>query len=712
MAIAITEDHRALAAVATDFCARRDALGLARATRDAATDGTPLWDDMAALGWLGLHLPEQYGGSGYGLAELAVVLEATGAALLPGPLLPTVLASYVIDRAGDDALRAALLPGFADGSRLGGTGRVGGGVLGASHAHTLVLVDGADVLVMAADAPGVTITERGNLDRTRRTAQVTLEPAARQRATRLTGAAVIVERAGVALGAAEAAGGSRACVELATAYAKQRVQFGRVIGSFQAVKHMLADALASAELATAVAWDAARAIDAATAVADDEQAAFACAVAGSVALEAYETCAKTSIQVHGGIGCTYEHDAHLWFRRATALTATFGTIDAHHATAADLAASGVVRGAEVDLGAEGDAFRAQVRAFVERYASLDAADRPDALANSGYLFPHWPEPWGRGAGPVEQLVVEQELRGRVRQPNMGLASWNLPTIIAYGTPEQQEKWVGNTLRGELMWCQLFSEPDAGSDLASLTTRAEKVPGGWKLNGQKVWTSIAHLANAGLCVARTNPHAPKHQGISCFVVDMKAPGVDVRPLRELTGHPTFNEVFFDDVFLPDDALIGEVDHGWAAARTTLANERVSLSGAGTALFATSARGLLDLASRYPNGAGFRQEIGALIAHDQAMALLGLRRVGKALEGTEPGAEGNVGKLLGSEHDKRVTDLAMRIAGPDAVFDDDDMAVWSTSYLFSRALSIAGGTSQVLRNVIAERLLGLPREPMLG
>jgi alkylation response protein AidB-like acyl-CoA dehydrogenase len=229
----------------------------------------------------------------------------------------------------------------------------------------------------------------------------------------------------------------------------------------------------------------------------------------------------------------------------------------------------------------------------------------------------------------------------------------------------------------------------------------------------VWTSIAHLATTGLCVARTNPHAPKHQGISCFVVDMKAPGVEVRPLRELTGHPTFNEVFFDDVFLPDDALIGEVDHGWAAARTTLANERVSLSGAGTAAFATSARGLFALAARHrPGDDATRCEIGRLVAHHQAMDLLGLRRVGKALEGTEAGAEGNVGKLLGSEHDKRVTDLAMRIAGSDAVFTDGDQKMWATSYLFSRALSIAGGTSQVLRNVIAERLLGLPREPLLG
>ena len=171
MAIAITEDHRQLAAVATDFCTRNDALGLARATRDADTDGTPLWRDLATLGWLGLHLPESHGGSGYGLGELGVVLETTGARLLPGPFLPTVLAAHVVDRVGDAALRDALLPGFADGSRIGGVGRINGAVLGAEHAHTLVLVDGDDVVVIAADAPGVTITTRGNIDRSRRSAR-------------------------------------------------------------------------------------------------------------------------------------------------------------------------------------------------------------------------------------------------------------------------------------------------------------------------------------------------------------------------------------------------------------------------------------------------------------------------------------------------------------------------------------------------------------
>ncbi len=709
MALAITEDHRQLAAVASDFCARHDTLALARATLDADSDGTPLWSEIAALGWLGLHLPEEYGGSGYGLAELGVVLEATGAALLPGPLLPTLIGGAVVARCGSAALRGQLLPSIAAGTCMVGVGRNDGPVLGALHANTLLLSDGDDMLVVAADAAGVSITARGNLDRTRRSSYVHLDAAAVGAATRLPGGAIVARRVGLALAASEAAGGARACVDLATAYAKQRVQFARVIGSFQAVKHLLADALAAAELATAVAWDALRAIDAADDLRTDEQAAFACAVAGSVALNAYDTCAKTNIQVHGGIGCTYEHDAHLWFRRATALTATFGTIDGHHHAVAQLARSGATRGAEVDLGPDADAFRKQVRSFVERYQTLGEAEQPDALANSGYLFPHWPEPWGRGAGPVEQLVVEQELRRKVRQPNMGLASWNLPTIIAYGTAEQQERWVGGTLRGEHVWCQLFSEPDAGSDLASLKTRADKVDGGWRLNGQKVWTSIAHLATTGLCVARTNPHAPKHKGISCFVVDMKAPGVEVRPLRELTGHPTFNEVFFNDVFLPDDALIGEVDHGWSAARTTLANERVSLSGAGTAVFATSARGLFDLAERCcPDDATVQGQIGELIAQHQAMDLLGLRRVGKALEGSEPGAEGNVGKLLGSEHDKRVTDMAMRIAGADAVFDDEHLAMWTNSYLFSRALSIAGGTSQILRNVIAERLLGLPRE----
>ncbi|MFD0852286.1 acyl-CoA dehydrogenase family protein, partial [Actinomadura adrarensis] len=184
------------------------------------------------------------------------------------------------------------------------------------------------------------------------------------------------------------------------------------------------------------------------------------------------------------------------------------------------------------------------------------------------------------ATPVEQILIQQEMRAaKVKAPNLVIGAWLVPSLVAYGTDEQKERFLRPTLRGEMVWCQLFSEPGAGTDLASLSMKAERVEGGWKLTGQKIWTSVAQYAQWGFCLARTDPDAAKHDGITYFLVDMKAAGVDVRPLREMTGEALFNEVFLDGVFVPDDCVVGEVDKGWQVARNTLSNERVSLSTGG-------------------------------------------------------------------------------------------------------------------------------------
>ena len=270
-----------------------------------------------------------------------------------------------------------------------------------------------------------------------------------------------------------------------------------------------------------------------------------------------------------------------------------------------------------------------------------------------------------------------------------------------------------TLRGEINWCQLFSEPGAGSDLASLSTRATRVEGGWVLNGQKVWTSMAGQAQWGICLARTAPDRPKHEGISCFMVDMKTPGIDIRPLRELTGQEMFNEVFFDDVFVPEDCLVGAEHDGWRCARTTLANERVFMGGSNTigggvvgALRAVEARGLAD--DRLALA-----EVGDLAVTGHALAVLGFRMTLQALAGADPsGSEAAVRKLLGVQHDQHVQEVGMSLMGADAAATDGEAGAWSSAFLFNRCLTIAGGTSDVQRNVIAERLLGLPRDPEPG
>jgi alkylation response protein AidB-like acyl-CoA dehydrogenase len=500
--------------------------------------------------------------------------------------------------------------------------------------------------------------------------------------------------------AAESAGGSAWCVETAAGYAKDREQFGRPIGQFQAVKHRCADMLGELELARAVAWDAARG-------GDDDEVALAAAVAGAIAPEAYAFCAQGCVQVHGGIGFTWEHDAHLFLRRAMTTRQLLGGADAWHALVVERARGGARRSMTVDLPAEADEPRAEVESFLTDLKAGDKGDWDAKIAEGGWLVPNWPAPWGRDAGPIEQLVIDEAFReAHVRRRHLQVGAWVLPTLIVHGSPEQQERFIGPTLAGEIMWCQMFSEPGAGSDLASLTTRAEKVDGGWAITGQKVWTTMAHLADWGICLARTNPTAPKHLGISCFLVDLKTPGIDVRPLRELTGAEMFNEVFFDEVFVPDDLVVGEIDTGWEAARTTLANERVSMGSGGS--FGPGVEMLLGHAG--PDASPVTvDKVGRLLAESHAIAALGWRSTLRALTGADPGPEASVRKLIGVEHEQRIQELGLGLLGPAGAIDEADGAAWIGGYLGNRCLSIAGGTSEIQRNVIAERLLGLPKDP---
>ena len=308
---------------------------------------------------------------------------------------------------------------------------------------------------------------------------------------------------------------------------------------------------------------------------------YTAALAATSAVPAADFNAQLNIQVHGGIGFTWEHDAHLYLRRATAIEAL---IDAGAAAIdlTDLVRRGVSRVRSIDLPPEAEPIRDSVRAFVERVRNLDGDAQRQALIESGYVMPHWPKPWGRDAGAIEQLVVEQEFAAAsIRRPGYGITGWVILTLVQHASEDQVARWVRPALNQEVIWCQLFSEPDAGSDAAGIKTKATRVDGGWLINGQKVWTSGAHVASFGLATVRTDPDAPKHQGITTVVIDMKAEGVTVRPLRMVTGNAEFNEIFFDDVFVPDDDVVGTVNGGWTVARATLGNESVSIGGAAKA-----------------------------------------------------------------------------------------------------------------------------------
>src|SRR5437588_8780424 len=733
MPIGVSEEHEALGRSVRRWVEAHTPPEVVRAGLELGREELPpFWSELARQGWLGLHLPEQHGGEGYGLPELAVVLEELGRACVPGPFLPTVLAGAAIATWGGERLRAQLLPGLAAGSILG-TLAFGAGSMSAEPVDAgldggvTLRLDGsvrpvlggtlADVAVVpASSAEGevwcvvrvadLEVEALDALDGTRGLAEVRARGAEVGPDERLTPAAT-EQVAGLAavLIAAECAGGAGWCVDTAASHAKVREQFGRPIGQFQAVKHRCADMLVAAEGARAAAWDAARA------PLTEPSGSLAAAVAAVVAPDAFLGCAKDCIQVLGGMGFTWEHDAHLYLRRAVALRQLLGRSSAWQARVARLALAGARRTLDVTLPEDSVPVRDEVRAFAASLAGLDGAETPRRLADHGYLAPHWPRPWGRDAGAVEQLVIDQELRrARVRRPHLAVGAWALPTIIAHGTPEQQERWVRPTLYRGLAWRQMFSEPGAGSDLASLSTKATRSSGGWMLSGQKVWTSMAAEADWAICLARTSADAPKHRGITYFIVDVAGEGIDVRPLRELTGQAMFNEVFLSDVFVPDDCVIGAVDDGWRLARTTLANERVSM-GTGSS-FGLVVDTLLQLVARLqrPEAAeGILAEVGQLLAESSTLAVLGLRTTLRALGGAEPGPESSGRKLAGAEHDQRVQELGLSLLGPEGSTTVGEAATWTDGFLANRCLTIAGGTSEIQRNVIAERLLGLPKDP---
>lgn len=717
-ALAITEEHNDLADSTFGQLNRLNSRAAARATlEDGSAHPTDVWSAAAEGGWLGLAVAEDHGGSGFGLAELAVVLEAQGHELCPGPFLPSAAAAVVIDRCAPESVRAQLLPGLVDGSQVGAlaiSGKVtvgsdGGAtgecpaVLGAPDADLLVIVAGEDVAVVDATAHGVTVTALESLDTTRSVGTVALQGVSVAEDRLLRGAARKARTVFRILASAEAVGVSWASLNMAVEYAKVREQFGRTIGTFQAVKHHAANMLVNAEVTTAATWDAARADDL-------DGAWFAAAVAASHAIRTQIFNAQNNIQLHGGIGFTWEHDAHLYLRRARTLAALMAEAGDPLLDVVDAQRSGQAHGASFTLPAEAEQHREQAREAVKTLQSLPAEQQRDFLVDSGYLVPHWPKPWGRAADVLEQLVIEEEFRG-VERPDLGITGWVTLTIAQAGTDEQRERWVEPVLRGQVMWCQLFSEPNAGSDAAAVKTSAKKVDGGWRVTGQKVWTSLAHMCQWGLATVRTDPDAPKHAGVTMMAIDMNAPGVTVNPLKGLTGHSHFNEVFFDDVFVPDSDVVGDVNKGWLVARATLGNERISIGGGSGGTTGFAVEDLVKLLDDAPadTAAHYLHRAGEVIAETHTLRLLNLRRVTRAIAGSEPGPEGNVTKLLVAESGQRLTELAMELAGPAPVVGQ--AATLTLAYLGNRAMTIAGGTSEITRNTIAERILGLPRDPLL-
>ncbi|UXA14013.1 acyl-CoA dehydrogenase [Mycobacterium sp. SMC-8] len=728
MPIAILEEHNDLADSVRAFVARvAPSEVLHEALENPVPNPPPYWKSAAEQGLHGVHLAESVGGQGFGILELAIVAAEFGYGAVPGPFVPSVIASALIAANDPDA---AVLGGLASGEVIAAYA-IDSGLTATRHGDGLVIRGEVRAVPAAAQASLLVLPvaiESGEEWVVLDAATLEIEPVrsvdplrpvahVRANAVEVGDDRVLANlsrghaRALITtLLSAEAIGVARWATDTASGYAKIREQFGRPIGQFQAIKHKCANMIAETERATAAVWDAARAIDEMHENPDSAYE-FAAAVAATLAPVAAQHCAQDCIQVHGGIGFTWEHDTNVYYRRALVLAAAFGRASDYPQRVVDLATTSGMRPLNIDLDPETEKLRDEIRSEVAALKEIPREERNAAIAEGGWVQPHLPVPWGRAATPIEQIIIAQEFStGRVKRPQMGIAAWIIPSIVAFGTDEQQQRFLPPTFRGEMIWCQLFSEPGAGSDLASLTTKATKVDGGWRITGQKIWTTGAQYSQWGALLARTDPNAPKHNGITYFLLDMNSEGVEVKPLRELTGNAMFNTVFIDDVFVPDEMVLGEVNRGWEVSRNTLTNERVSI-GSSEPPFLPSLDKFVEFVGEGQFDQIAQNHAGVLIAEGHAAKILNMRSTLLTLAGGDPMPAAAISKLLSMKTGQGYAEFAVSSFGTDAVIGDPEQLTgrWAEYLLASRATTIYGGTSEVQLNIIAERLLGLPRDP---
>lgn len=756
----ITEEQAALRAAVRDLL-----------DDHAGADPAAVWTLLAEqLGVVGLAVPERHGGAGAGPVELAIVAEELGRRLYGGPFLSSaVLAATLLTELADGPA-AEHLPDLASGRRIGTVAVAGDGGWDASGAGVRALGNGtgwtlsglrrwvtdgaaADLLLVVAEgprvfavdpgAPGTAVTPLETLDHSRPLADVAFDrspavlladgaDAARAVARTLRTAEVVL--------AAEQAGGARAALDMAVAYAGDRVQFGRAIGSFQAVKHMCADLLVDVESAYSAAHHAAWSL-----AEERPDAAAVAAMAQAFCADAFVRAAGDNIQIHGGIGFTWEHPAHRYLRRARSSAALFGAPALHRerylatieesadVPAADESpASGSATPAAA--GPPGDApsaaadVRGRVRGWLaENWHPDGSAADPHAwrerVVDAGYAVPRWPaEALGLGLSDVEADAVEEEFRA-VGAPGAGQDRLNLwaNTVLAFGTPELRAELLRALLLDRVTMCLLYSEPGAGSDLAAVRTSAVADGDEFVVNGQKVWTSNAAHADYGMLIARTDPDVPKHRGLSFFFLPMRQDGVEVRPLRQMTGEAHFNEVFLTGARVAATHLLGGAGQGWRVLQTALAYERAALAesnvGAsvrsGRAVDASGDVDLLALARRHGR-------LGDPLVRDDIARLRTLRAVNRwnnqraqaELEQGTSSPVASLGKLLMSRMVHLDGAVQTAIVGPDVLLEgashqDGDEANFAAMNAYFT--SIGGGTDQIQRTIVGERILGLPKEP---
>jgi alkylation response protein AidB-like acyl-CoA dehydrogenase len=743
MTIGLTPEQHQLAEAVTDFAARHAPIEKTRATFDAlaAGDLPQWWDDFVVNGFHAVHLPEQIGGQGGTLMDTACVVEAATTALLPGPVLPTVAAGAValladdtpdlrtlLGRIAEGASAAVVLPGdhgLRATSSLGGWTVSGASTatLGACSAQVVVAAartdEGTVWFALDPSRPEVSIDVLAGTDRTTDVGVLRLEDYAFEQNLVLGGidddsAQSLV----VALTASAASGVIRWCVDAVTEHLRTREQFGKPIGTFQALQHQAAMLLVNSELATSAAWDAVRA-----ASEDAVQARIAAAGAALMAVAPAPDLVLDTLTMFGAIGYTWEHDLHLFWRKATSLAASIGPTGRFAHALGNLTRT-ESRDVSVKLGNLDAEFRAGVAAVLDEaqtlrndrpgrqgdYENLATGPQRTLIADAGLIAPHWPRPWGVNATQLQLLIIDEEFAGRpdLVRPSLGIAEWILPTLISSAPEDLQQRFIPPTQRGELGWCQLFSEPGAGSDLASLTTRATKVDGGWLINGHKIWTSSAHTADFGALLARTDPDAAKHRGLGYFIVDMRTEGIELQPIRQATGESHFNEVFLTDVFVPDEMLLGGPTDGWSQAIATMAQERVAISGYVNFDRASILRRLAN--EEGPDHSRVLSALGEADAYANAIKVLAVREVIRLLDGQAAGPASSIAKVAMNVMLRRTFKATLELTAPAALIEDPmpPLPVIIEPYFHLPAELIGGGTKEIQLNIIAQMILGLPRK----
>ena len=755
---AFADDERMVRDAASSYCGREPGLRRVRALRGSTPSYDPqVWGELAAMGWLGSRLPERLDGMALTHGQLALLLEQFGRSLAPEPLTATaVLAAKALLGGDNEALKSRSLPRLAAGQWLpslawqeaAGSQSIqaqctratprGSGFEIEGSKCVVPVGESADAFIVSAQgpqglglylvprgAPGLTVATRPRVDGGT-WSELTLKGV-------IVGADDVVASPAVAAAtlesaidegrlavAAELLGLMSRALELAVDYIKVREQFGKKIGTFQALQHRAVDLFILVELSRAVVRQSAQRMDAAGN--DPHARALAASQAKARCSDAALKVAKGCIQLHGGIGYTDECDVGLFLKRAMVLSAWLGDAGVHRRRYGELAGE---LGQERE-GESVDPLRREVRAFLaenfpqewrfpsHRMSLKETEAWQRKLAEKGWAAPGWPvEYGGMGLSPFDQLKMAEEFdrHGVMVVTNFGVVMLG-ELLIRYGTPEQKREYLPRILSGELRWCQGYSEPGAGSDLASLQTRAELDGDMFVVNGQKIWTSFAHEAQMIFMLVRTDPNAKKQDGISFLLADMNSPGITVRRIKNLTGSSEFCEVFFDNVRVPRKNLVGELNRGWTMAKSLLSNERIMIGHPRLAKVPLQAlhglmksRGLMDEPALRARFDELRLDVEDLGASYVRMADV-LRR------GNELGPEVSMLKVWISEAMQRVTDMLLEIGAEDATLDEaavlaDGKSVHiANQYFASRPATIYGGSNEIQRNVLAKAMLELP------